>query len=485
MIDSKQKIDPTILVIFGATGELSRDRLLPALHRLFDRGLLPKLFWIVGFARSEYSDEQFRKIIKQPDASKSWGDFSKKIFYVPGNFANPRDFKRLAEFLHKMESREHSCANRLFYFSTLPSHFSTISHALKNSGLLVGCGMHKRQTRVVVEKPFGHDRKSAKTLDQTLRKYFSESQIYRIDHYLGKETVQNLLTVRFANSIFEPIWNHEYIDHVQISAVEGIGVGNRGAFYEQAGALRDFIQNHLIQMLALTAMERPVDLSTKAIRDERAKVIQAIRLPAPREIKSSLATGQYQGYRKEPHVSPRSKIETYVALKLFLDNPRWVGVPFYLRTGKKLDVSHKTTEISVHFKRPLQTLFNQKEIQSNILTFTVQPKEGIYLHITAKYPGFGIRLHPVTMELGYHSAFHGEIPEAYERLLLDFMEGDQRLFTRADEIELSWRYIDVLEKYIARKKLKPQIYVPDSSGPKNAELLIKKDNGTWHLTQSE
>lgn len=485
MIDPKQKIDPTILVIFGATGELSRDRLLPALHRLFDHGLLPKLFWVVGFSRSVYTHQEFRKISKQPKAPKTWPAFAKKIFYVPGNFTDPGDFKRLADFLHSLEGRGHSCANRLFYFSTLPNHFRTISQALRKSGLLIGCSLHKRQTRVVVEKPFGQDLKSARVLDQTLHKSFSESQIYRIDHYLGKETVQNLLTVRFANSIFEPIWNHHYIDHIQISALEGMGVGNRGAFYEQAGALRDFIQNHLMKLVALTAMERPVNLSNNAIRDERAKVISSIQIPTPKELAESLAIGQYREYRKEPKVSPKSRVETYAALKLYLNNPRWVGVPFYLRSGKRLNVSHKTTEISVHFKKPLQTLFDSQDLHGNILTFTVQPKEGIYLHILAKYPGFGIRLHPVTMELGYHSAFQGEIPEAYERLLLDFMEGDQRLFTRSDEIELSWRYIDVLEKYIAKRGLKPEIYASGSAGPKNAESLIKKENRSWHLTQLE
>lgn len=477
----RQKIDPTILVIFGATGELARTRLLPALHELFDHSLLPKQFSVVGFARSHHSHEQFRKFAKLPDAPKTWNAFSKKIFYVPGNFTQSHDFKRLAGFLHKLEGRGHSCANRLFYFSTLPSHYHTISHELKKSGLLIGCARHKRQTRVVIEKPFGHDLKSARNLDQTLNKYFSESQIYRIDHYLGKETVQNLLTARFANTIFEPIWNKNYIDHVQISALEEGGIGNRGAFYEQAGALRDFFQNHLMQLLALISMEQPTDLSADAIRDERVKILKSIQRPSPRELAKNLVLGQYHGYRTEENVSSRSNAETYAAMKLFIDNERWQGVPFYLRTGKKL--AQKITEISVHFKPLTNYLFDpSQDIKSNVLIFKIQPNEGMFLNIMAKYPGFGIRLHPVTMELGYHSAFHGEIPEAYERLLLDFMEGDQRLFARSDEIENSWKIIDEVEKYKDKviHKTIPS-YEPGSWGPKQAEKLMKKDNRAWHI----
>lgn len=473
------KIAPTILVIFGATGELSRERLLPALQELFAHQLLPQNFWVVGFARSEFSHAEFRKKVRLKDEPDTWKKFAKKIFYLSGNFSNLEDFRRLAGFLHKLEKKKH-CANRLFYFATLPSHYHTISHALQKSGLLVGCAVHKRETRVVVEKPFGHDLKSARLLGRTLGKYFSESQIYRIDHYLGKETVQNLLTARFANTIFEPVWNRSYIDHVQISALEETGIGSRGAFYEQAGALRDFVQNHLMQLLALISMEPPADLSADSIRDERVKVLKSIRRPSPKELKGALVTGQYQGYRKEPNVSPRSQVETYAALKIFIENSRFAGVPFYLRTGKKL--GQKTTEISVHFKRPPLFLFQDQQIQPNVLLFKIQPNEGMFLNIVAKYPGFGIRLHPVTMELGYHTAFAGEIPEAYERLLLDFMEGDQRLFARGDEIESSWKFVDELEKYISRAKASQlKFYQPGTWGPKEADELIQKDNRQWHI----
>lgn len=474
----ERKLDPTILVIFGITGDLSREKLLPALFDLHKAKLLPQKFSIVGFARSEFTDESFRSHIKPKNAKKSWDEFSRQIHYHRGDITDPKTFESLATYLKGLESRGHSCANRLFYFATLPTHYNTISKELHDSGLLVGCTLHKRQTRVVVEKPFGRDLKTAKKLDQTLAKYFKEEQIYRIDHYLGKETVQNLLTIRFANSIFEPIWNKDYIDHVQISALEDHGIGNRGAFYEQTGVIRDFVQNHLIQILSLIAMEPPADLATNSIRDERAKVISSIMPPSSQEIGKNLVTGQYEEYRDEKNVSPKSRTETFAAIKLFLASRRWEGVPFYLRTGKKL--AKKITQISIHFKTP-STLFKNEPITPNVLIFEIQPNEGIFLVLTSKFPGFGIRLHPVTMELGYHSAFKGEFPEAYERLLLDFIEGDQRLFARSDEIEQSWKYIDQLEKYLSKSRKKPEIYKAGTWGPETADKLIAKDNRQWHI----
>lgn len=471
-----EKIEPTILTIFGATGELASTRLLPALHRLASDELLPGKFAIVGFARSTLSEKEFRsRVAGFVDGASE--KFLKKIHYVPGNFGEAADFQALTRKIQKLESNGHSCANRLFYFATLPSHFETISHELESAGLLRGCRRHHRTTRVIVEKPFGADLASAKKLDATLQRYFREDQIYRIDHYLGKETVQNLLTARFANSIFEPVWHSEFIDHIQISSMQETGIGNRGAFYEQTGAIRDIIQNHLMQLLALIAMEQPADLSANAIRDERAKVIQAIRKPTAKDLKRDLVVGQYRAYRAEKNVSPRSKIETYAAIKLFVDTARWEGVPFYLRTGKFSN--RKMTRISIHFKPHMPHLFTDQPVIPNVLVFEIQPNEGIFLNIAAKFPGFGIRLHPVTMELGYHSAFHGEFPEAYERLLLDFVEGDQRLFARSDEIEQSWRYIDEVEKYIAAKKAPLEIYERGTWGPKAAEKLIRKDKREW------
>lgn len=464
LVKLASKIPPTILVILGATGELSRQRLIPALFHLHEHGLLPRKFSVAGFARSVFSHQEFRNRVKITSASsKAWTGFAKKIFYIPGDFTTPEEVKTLAKFIHGLESRNHSCANRLFYFATLPSHYETISHELSKSGLITGCHIHKRQTRVVIEKPFGYDLKSAQKLDQTLNKYFAEGQIYRIDHYLGKETVQNLLTIRFANSIFEPIWNRNYIERVEIFSYEDAGISSRGAYYEQTGAIRDVMQNHLMQLLALTAMEAPFDLSTESIRDERAKVIKAIKKPAAEELKNFLKTGQYQGYTKEPRVHPESKIETFARVKLYLENRRWQGVPFYLSSGKML--SQKLAQISVHFQKPLPKLFRNQNLSPNVLIFEIQPKEGLFLKLNAKYPGFGIKLHEVSMELGYHAAFKGEFPEAYERLLLDFLEGDQRLFARADEIESAWRYIDVLEKYLEKNRHRMVKYKAGSMGP--------------------
>lgn len=485
-----RKIEPTILVIFGATGSLSRERLIPALHHLFDHKLLPKMFSVVGFARSVFSHEQFRKLAKPSGATgKSWAQFSKKIFYQPGNFTSDADFQKLGEILHKIENRGYSCANRLFYFSTLPSHYETISRQLDKHGLLIGCTMHKRQTRVVIEKPFGFNLASARRLNKTLNQYFEERQIYRIDHYLGKETVQNLLTVRFANSIFEPIWNKNYVDHVQISALNDYGIQNRGVLFEQSGSLRDYVQNHLVQLLALIAMEQPVSLTTEAIRTERVKVIKSIRKMEKRDFKNQIVFGQYgpgrvrgqtlPGYRQEKNVSSQSNTETFVALKLFLDNSRWAGVPFYLRNG--FNLSRKVTEISVHFKKQNEYLFAHERIQPNVLTFAIQPNEGIKLNFMAKYPGFGIRLHPVNMGLGYHQTFNRELPEAYERLLLDFMEGDQRLFAGSEEVEASWKFIDHLEKLKTGLRLKFPNYRAGSWGPPESIKLIEKDQRQWHV----
>lgn len=484
-----EQIEPTILIIFGGTGALSRERLIPALFHLFERGLLPKLFFVLGFARSVFSHKQFRDKVRPQTSGINWANFAQKIFYQPGNFTNGHDFRKLSELIQNIESRKHSCANRLFYFSTLPSHYETISQQLKKHGLLKGCHIHKRKTRVVIEKPFGFDLRSARHLDKILNQHFSENQIYRIDHYLGKETVQNLLTVRFANSIFEPIWNKNYIDHVQISVIQDRGVEKRGSLFEQTGTMRDVVQNHLMQLLALIAMEEPVSLTTQAIRAERIKVIRSIRRIETKSRNSGIAFGQYEtgkingqvvpGYRHEENVSPKSSRETFVALKLYLDNTRWESVPFYLRTGLRL--TRKVTQVAVHFKKQNVYLFPNQQISPNILTFSIQPNEGIFLNLMAKYPGFGIRLHPVNMELGYHQAFKQELPEAYERLLLDFMEGDQRLFAGSEEIELSWKFIDQLEKLKKESSPKFPNYAAGTWGPKDAEQLIKKDKREWRI----
>ncbi len=473
----KIRVEPTIITIFGATGELNRTRILPALFELYRHKMLPKMFYIVGFARSEFSHEEFREKIKLDGDKKLWKKFAKNIYYVPGNFTSHEDFFKLSKQLQQIEGRGHSCANRLFVYATLPSHFETISHELKRTGLLIGCAMHKRQTRVIVEKPFGSDLRSAQKLDMVLDQYFKEEQIYRIDHYLGKEAVQNLIAFRFANTIFEPVWNREYVDHIQISSLEDTGIGNRGAYYEEAGVLRDMMQNHMMQLLAVTAMEIPAEQIPDATRDERAKVIRAIRKPKEKDLQTDLVVGQYKNYRAEPNVSPHSKIETYAAVKLFVDNPRWEGVPFYLRTGKQL--RKKIAEISIVFKEPLGHLFDNHDEPPNVLTFQIQPGESIDLAFLVKDPGFVTQLRPLAIDLPYAKNLSNEIPGAYERLLLNFMQGDQGLFARMDEIENAWKYIDVLAAHLRHSHKQPREYEQRSWGPKQADNLINKDKRQW------
>ncbi len=488
-----QDIGPTTLVIFGATGDLALERLFPALYHLERHGILPENFAAVGFGRKQFTAAAFQAMVKAgvkknarpPFSEKIWQSFAEKLHYHRGNFMAGADFKKLATLLHGLEKKvvaQNLCPQRLFYFATLPRHYETISGELSRSGLLIACtnktGTIERTTRVIVEKPFGADASSARKLDAMLARYFAEDQIYRIDHYLGKETVQNILATRFANSVFEPIWNHKFIDHIQIAALEENGVGSRGSFYEQTGALRDFIQNHLLQLLSLVAMERPSDLSTYSIRSARAAVVAAIKPPKMQSLKNSLAVGQYRGYRQEANVSPRSQTETFAAVKLYVHAERWRGVPFYLRTGKKL--AKKCTEISIHFKPLARSLFKEK-LMPNVLTFQIQPNEGVFFEILAKYPGFGIRLHPVKMELGYRVAFGTEIPDAHERLLLDFMQGDQRLFASTEEIESAWKYIDVLMAYLSRNRPKFPNYDAGGMGPDSAQKLIEKDERSWHI----
>lgn len=491
---SMQDLGPTTLVIFGATGELALERLFPALYHLEKHGVLPGNFAAVGFGRKQFTKPAFQAMVKAglskraraPFSEKIWQRFAKKLHYHRGNFTAAADFKTLARFLHGLEKKvveQNLCPQRLFYFATLPRHYETIARELSKSGLLIACtnknGTRERTTRVIVEKPFGTDLDSARQLDRALARYFAEDQIYRIDHYLGKETVQNILATRFANSIFEPIWNHKFIDHVQIAALEDEGIGRRGSFYEQTGALRDFLQNHLLQLLALIAMERPADLSTRSIRDARGKVIRSIKLPKMSELRNSLAVGQYRGYRKEKNVPPRSNTETFAAVKLHINSKRWRGVPFYLRAGKKL--KEKITEISLHFKPIARPLFPKEKIRPNVLTFQIQPDEGVFFEIMAKQPGFGIRLHPVKMALGYQMAFGTEIPDAHERLLLDFMQGDQRLFASTAEVEAAWKYVDILMAYLARNRPKLPNYQAGREGPEAAKQLIERDNRKWHI----
>ena len=474
-----QNLPPTILTIFGATGDLSADYLIPALLHMDEHGLLPKNFKLVCVGRRPLTTKSYLDfIVKKSHVLKKLSpprkaNFLKHLIYYNGDFSQAENFKGLGEILADHDKPKHTCYNRLFYFATSPQVFADITNILKSAGLLVACAAHERKVRVLVEKPFGFNLTSAQSLNQLLLKYFSEDQIYRIDHYAGKETVQNLMVVRFANSLFEPLWNNRFIDHVEISVFEKEGAGGRINFYDRTGAIKDFLQNHILQMLALIAMDEPYNLTAEFIRNEKMKVLQALEPLTKEKLPARIVKGQYEGYSKE--AGGRSGTETYFALKTYVNLPRWAGVPFYLRTGKKL--SKKSTQISIHFREPIRTLF--KDTAVNVLTFQIQPGESVHLQINNKIPGFGIALHPGDFEFGYKDAFKGEIPGAYERLLLDFMEGDQRLFIRSDEIEAAWKFVDSITERPEFKKLPLYQYKPGTNGPKEAEEWIRKDSKEW------
>jgi glucose-6-phosphate 1-dehydrogenase len=448
-----KNLPPTILTIFGATGDLALRYLLPTLIHMDMAGLLPGNFRLVCVGRRNFTKQQFLKFFldnaKSPTVLREqMSHFAQHVEYFRGDFERPKSFRALSQQLQDKDinANKHLCYNRLYYFATAPSYFSHIARILKREGLLVGCTDHKRTIRVLVEKPFGHDLQSAKDLNKLLLQFFQEQQIYRIDHYLGKETVQNLMVMRFANDFLEPIWNAKYIDHVEISVLESGGVENRAPYYDKAGALKDMVQNHMLQILALMAMDKPKDLGPESIRNQKVKVLKALKLFSAKTVSKFVVRGQYRKSGKLPgyvqEVGHRTDTETFVAMKTFVSLARWKGVPFYLRTGKRLP--RKITEISVHFKQQGHNVFAGRHPEPNILTFRIQPREKIKLRINNKIPGFGIHLRAGSLKFGY-GAFDVEIPGAYERLLLDFMEGDQRLFIRSDEIESAWKFIDSIK----------------------------------------
>ncbi|HLB59332.1 MAG TPA: glucose-6-phosphate dehydrogenase, partial [Bdellovibrionota bacterium] len=437
-------IDPCIVVIFGATGDLTGRRLAPALYNLGREGLLPPNFALVGFARKEKSHEQFRNEIKELISAHSrvkpidetfWQHFQEQIFYHQSEFDDDKGYASLATFLQSLDARFATRGNRLFYLSVQPKYFPLIIEKTHKAGLVYD--PHKttdKWSRVIIEKPFGHDFESAAVLQKDISKYLDETQIYRIDHYLGKETVQNLLVFRFANSIFESLWNYRHIDHVQITVAEDLGIGTRGHFFEEEGILRDVVQNHMMQLLSLVAMEPPVSLNASAIRDEKVKVLQSIRPMTSPDFENSVIRGQYgdgvingqevPAYRKEKDVSPNSNVETYVALRFFIDNWRWAGVPFYLRAGKRLP--KRVTEIAIIFKDAPGVLFQQngKRNEQNVLAIRIQPDEGIAMKMNCKVPGPSSPIQPVKMDFRYGSYFGESPPEAYERLIWDCILGD-------------------------------------------------------------
>jgi glucose-6-phosphate 1-dehydrogenase len=484
----RRQPDPCTLVIFGASGDLTHKKLLPALYSLAFRRLLPERFAVVGVARTEGDDDQFRADMKEAVQKHARDEFRDDVWtplaaamrYVVTDFADDGGEDRVLQVLNELDEQFGTGGNHLFYLAVPPAAFETIVRELgKRRG-------REGWTRLIVEKPFGHDLESARELNAMLTQYFAEEEIFRIDHYLGKETVQNMLALRFANGIFEPIWNRQFIDHVQITVAESIGIEGRSGYYERAGAIRDIFQNHLLQLVALTAMEPPIDFTAESVRNEKVKVLKSIHTPAPR----SVVRGQYgrgfvegeevPGYREESGVAPDSATETFVAAKLYLDNWRWADTPFYVRMGKRL--ARRETTIAIEFKRAPHPPFEEtaaEGLQPNVLLVNIQPDEGVSLAIGAKVPGQGMTIRTVHMDFLYGGAFRTGMPEAYERLILDCMLGDGTLFTRADEVEEQWLLVDAIVAAWQRDRPNFPNYPAGTWGPPSSFDLVQRDGRRW------
>ena len=510
---------PCSLVIFGASGDLTARKLVPALYQLCREQQMPPDFRIVGFARREKTDHSWREELRealdrysrtQPVEHDLWKAFAERIFYCQGDLGDPAAYQKLSALLAGFGT-EALRQNLLFYLAISPSQFAQVVEQLHGARLLHNdnyqqTALNQSATlnaqpstlnslagwqRVVVEKPFGHDAESARQLNRELTRFAGEQQVFRIDHYLGKETVQNLMMFRFSNAIFERLWNRDSIDHIQITVSESLGVGQRGGYYEEAGALRDMVQNHLLQVLSLVAMEPPVSLDAEAIRNEKVKLLQSIRPLSDADVRRQVVRGQYfagavngearPGYRQEPKVRPDSNVETYVALKLFVDNWRWSGVPFYLRTGKNLPTS--ASEVRIQFRPTPHVLFAAQcgqKLDANSLTIRLQPNEGITLHFNGKVPGTSVAVRPVRMHFSYDSEFGAYTPEAYERLLLEAMAGDATLFIRRDEVETAWQIVDNIRRAWGREPLSNrEFYAAGTWGPVAADDLLAQLGHTW------
>ena len=496
-----RKADPCVMVIFGAGGDLTKRKLFPALLNLASAKLLPEAFAIIGFANNDLTTESFRAQLSEeikefascevtPDL---WAWFLKRIYYIRGDFTDASAFEQLKQEIAKAEKTHNIPGNHLYYLAVAPQFFGPVVHQLGSTGLAQE--PNGRWARVVIEKPFGRDLESAKALNREIKQVLEEPQIYRIDHYLGKETVQNIMIFRFGNGIFEPIWNRRYIDHVEITAGEIVGVEQRGGYYETAGALRDMVPNHLFQLVSLTAMEPPISFHADAVRDEQAKALHAIQIPTPEEVLTTAVRGQYgegqvggehvPAYRSEPHVSPDSTTETFAGLKLRIDNWRWADVPFYLRTGKRL--ASRATEISIQFKRAPFQLFRNTPVENlerNRLVLHIQPEEGLSLRFGAKVPGPIMHMGPVEMKFNYEDYFGKTPSTGYERLIYDCMIGDATLFQRADMVEAGWSVITpILDVW---KALPPRTfpnYAAGSWGPREADDLLARDGRHWRAIQ--
>jgi glucose-6-phosphate 1-dehydrogenase len=488
---------PCGMVLFGVTGDLARKKLMPAVYDLANRGLLPPGFSLVGFARRDWADQDFGRIVhdsvrehaRTPFREEVWRSLSAGFRFVPGTFDDPAAFDLLAATVRELDEQRGTGGNHAFYLSIPPSSFATVCEQLERSGLSTPSPTGAWR-RVVIEKPFGHDLASAQELNAIVEKVFPPGAVFRIDHYLGKETVQNLLALRFANAMFEPVWNRNYVDHVQITMAEDIGIGGRAGYYDGIGAARDVIQNHLLQLLALTAMEEPVSFGAEHLRAEKEKVLSAVTLP--RDLGTGTARGQYAagwqggeevtGYLQEDGVPGTSTTETYAAVRLGVDTRRWAGVPFYLRTGKRL--GKRVTEIAVVFTRAPHLPFSDtatEELGANAVVIRVQPDEGVTLRFGAKVPGAQMDIRDVTMDFGYGRAFTESSPEAYERLILDVLLGEPPLFPRHEEVELSWRILDPVEQYWARQKTPLDQYAAGGWGPACADALMRQDGREWRL----
>jgi glucose-6-phosphate 1-dehydrogenase len=491
-LDTVPPPPPLALVVFGASGDLASRKLLPAIAALADHKALPDGFTVVGVARTQWSDDQFRQaaLDAAPYAGPEWKKLVSRFRYVSGEYAEKPTFDKLKKVLDEADTKLGTAGNRVYYLATIPAMFGDVASALADHGCNAP-GEGGTFARIVVEKPFGRDLKSATALDATLHRAFEEDQIFRIDHYLGKETVQNIMALRFGNAIFEPIWNRRYVDHIQITVAEELGVEHRGGFYETAGALRDIVQNHVMQVLALTLMEPPATVDAQGIRDEKAKLLRAVMVPDVDEVVINSVRGQYApglidgdpvvGYREEENVDPHSRTETFVALRLGVDNWRWAGVPVYIRTGKRL--AKRATEVVLQFQRVPHLAFGSKltrDLRPNMLLLRIQPDEGICLFFGAKVPGEAFRLRSVDMDFSYAEAFPGAEGGGYERLLHDVMVGDATLFIRTDEVERAWEIVDPLLEAWSQDGVPLSQYPSGTWGPKEADSLLARDLRQWH-----
>jgi len=481
--------DNNCIVIFGASGDLTHRKLIPALYNLYKIGRLSENFSVLGVARSELNDETFREkmrealIHNEETTPETLDAFCSHLYYQAVNTSDAQDYGKLVPRLDNLHDKYKTCGNTLYYMSTPPSLYGVIPECLAAHGLNTEEYGWKR---IIVEKPFGHDEKTAQALDVQIHRFFEEHQIYRIDHYLGKETVQNLLVLRFSNGWFEPLWNRNFIDYVEITGAESIGVEERGGYYDGSGAMRDMFQNHLLQVLAMVAMEPPAIINANSMRDEVAKVMHSLRPLTAEDMEHNLVLGQYtaaeingkmaKGYLEEKGVPEDSNTETFMALKCEIDNWRWAGVPFYVRTGKRLPT--RVTEVVIHFKTTPHPVFSQNAPENKVI-IRVQPDEGMTIRLAAKVPGTQMEIRDVNMDFGYGHAFTEASPEAYERLILDVLLGEPPLFPRHEEVELSWKILDPFEKYWEENKIKPEPYESGSWGPRSAQKMLERDNRAW------